>query len=73
MYITEVGLWEVSYFLTSSLRVGLHVEWKQDKSIVIVILPLNALIEDQVSSLEERGIKAGVLHTSREQRNFDTT
>ena len=40
------------------------MEWKGETSTVIVISPLNALIEDQVNSLKESGIKAGVLHTS---------
>ena len=29
---------------------------------------MNALIEDQVNSLKERGIKAGVLHTSHTEK-----
>ena len=41
---------------------------KRETSIVIVISPLNALIEDQVNSLKERGIKAGVLRTSRAEK-----
>ena len=43
---------------------------KGNKSIVIVISPLNALIDDQVASLKTRGIKAGVLRASR-QEAFD--
>lgn len=62
------GLWEVGNFSPSSLHVGLHVEWKGETSTVIVISPLNALIEDQVNSLKERGIKAGVLHTSHTEK-----
>ena len=42
-----------------------------DKSIVIVVSPLNALIEDQETSLKVRGIKAGVLRASCQQGSFD--
>ena len=42
-----------------------------DKSIVIVISPLNALIEDQVTSLKVKGIKAGVLRASCQQQAVD--
>ena len=49
-----------------------YLNEKGDRSIEIVISPLNALIEDQLTHLREhRGIKAGVLQAFREQRKVD--
>ena len=48
-----------------------YVNETGDKSIVIVISPLNALIEDQVTSLKVKGIKAGVLRASCQQQALD--
>ena len=42
-----------------------YLSGKGNKSIAIVISPLNALIEDQISNLNARGIKTGVLQASQ--------
>ena len=42
-----------------------HLSGKGNNSIAIVISPLNALIEDQASTLNARGIKTGVLQASQ--------
>ena len=42
-----------------------YLSGKRNKSIAIVISPLNALVEDQVSNLNARGIKTGVLQASQ--------
>ena len=42
-----------------------YLSGKGNKSIAIVISPLNALIEDQISNLNTRGIKTGVLQASQ--------
>lgn len=44
-----------------------YINEKVDRSIVIVISPLNALIADQVSSLKARGVSAGVLQAYSQQ------
>ena len=41
-----------------------YLSGKGNKSIAVIISPLNALIEDQVSNLNARGVKAGVLQAS---------
>lgn len=41
-----------------------YLNGKGNKSIAVIISPLNALIEDQVSNLNARGVKAGVLQAS---------
>ncbi|XP_020913801.1 uncharacterized protein LOC110251428 [Exaiptasia diaphana] len=46
-------------------------EKKKDDSIVLVIAPLDSLIEDQVMSLKSRGIKAGVLKTKKSTKCFN--
>ena len=49
-----------------------YLNEKGNRSIVIVVSPLNALIEDQLTSLKEhRGVKAGVLQASRHQKEVD--
>ncbi len=42
----------------------------QDKSMVLVITPLNALIEDQMASLKRRGIKAAILNTVTQENTM---
>lgn len=41
---------------------------KRGKNIVLVVCPLNSIIEDQLTVLEERGISAGVLQLSNDER-----
>ncbi len=40
---------------------------KGDKNIVLVVCPLNSIIEDQLKVLEERGVSADVLQLSSDQ------
>ena len=41
---------------------------KADKNIVIVVCPLNSIIEDQLKVLQKRGITADVLQLNNEER-----
>ena len=41
---------------------------KADKNVVIVVCPLNSIIEDQLNVLEERGVTADVLQFSSDDR-----
>ena len=36
---------------------------KEQNNIVIVVAPLNSIIEDQIGTLKDRGIKVDILHT----------
>ena len=44
---------------------------KGEKNIVLVVCPLNSIIEDQLKVLEERGISADVLQLSSHMGEFD--
>ena len=44
---------------------------KGEKNIVLVVCPLNSIIEDQLKVLEERRISAGVLQLSSHMGEFD--
>lgn len=41
---------------------------KADKNVVIVVCPLNSIIEDQLKVLEERGVTADVLQLASDDR-----
>ena len=41
---------------------------KADKNIVIVVCPLNSIIEDQLKVLQKRGITADVLQLNNDER-----
>ena len=44
---------------------------KGEKNIVLIVCPLNSMIEDQLKVLEERGISADVLQFSSHMGKFD--
>ena len=44
---------------------------KADKNIVIVVCPLNSIIEDQLKVLQDRGITADVLQLFNDEREAD--
>ena len=45
---------------------------KGEENIVLVVCPLNSIIEDQLKVLEERGISADVLQLSSQMDEFDS-
>lgn len=44
----------------------IHEYYSGNESMVLVIAPLNALIDDQIKSLTKKGVNAGVLRTKKE-------